>query len=87
MDQGSAAAKKIVIGHKILNLEELFTISTYDSTQPGLKVEVVVDSQLYSDLSTARSKETSLVRDYRDFECAQNLNKSEARAILLVKLV
>jgi hypothetical protein len=39
---------KIVIGHKVLNLEELYNTSCIGST---LGVEVVVDSQLYAELS------------------------------------
>lgn len=40
---------KIVIGHKVLNLEELYDVSCVGS---ALGVEVVVDSQLYAELNT-----------------------------------
>ena len=62
MDQ---AAKTIVVGHKIINLEELYTISTYDSTTSGQRIEVAVDSPLYSELNKAKSKENALVRDFK----------------------
>lgn len=81
------AAKVIVVGHKILNLEELFAIAAYDSTQPGQKIEVAVDSPLYSELNKEKSKEKALVKDFKSFDEAKNLRKSEARAILAVKLV
>ena len=84
MDQ---AAKTIVIGHKIINLEELYTISTYDSDTSGQRMEVAVDSPLYSELNKAKSKENSLVRDFKKFDEAQGLRKVEARAILTVKLI
>ena len=40
---------KIVVGHKVLNLEELTNVACFD----GGMSEVIVDSQLYADLSTA----------------------------------
>lgn len=40
---------KIVIGHKVLNLEELSNVSYLGKDL----AEVIVDSQLYADLSTA----------------------------------
>ena len=57
MEPSQSSAKVIVIGHKILNLDELFTIATYDSAKPGLRIEVAVDSPLYSELNKQDSKE------------------------------
>ena len=37
---------KIVVGHKVLNLEELTTVATFD----GGHSQVIVDSQLYAEL-------------------------------------
>ena len=81
------AAQVIVVGHKILNLEELYTIATYSSAQQGQQIEVAVDSPLYSELNKQESKEKALVRDYVSYEEAMNLKKLEARAILAVKLL
>ena len=86
MEEKSGKANVIVIGHKILNLEELFTIATYDSTQPGQRIEVAVDSPLYSELNKQEPKEKALVKDFTPFGEAENLRKAEARAILTVKL-
>jgi hypothetical protein len=45
---------KIVIGHKVLNLEEL----TYVAFLGKDLAEVVIDSQLYAELSTANPSKT-----------------------------
>jgi hypothetical protein len=44
---------KIPIGHKVLNLEELYQISCLGADQ----AQVVIDSQLYAELSTAAPKD------------------------------
>lgn len=45
---------KIAIGSKILNLEELFVISRYNSTSSSsTEVEVAVDSEKYAELDKA----------------------------------
>ena len=78
---------KIVVGHKVLNLEELTTIASYDC---GLS-EVVVDSQLSAELSTAAAADKG---DRKPFESGKDLEgtpiimtKAQNRAALLVKLV
>lgn len=43
---------KITIGHKVLNLEELFNVAYLGSEQ----AEVVIDSQLSAELSTEAPK-------------------------------
>lgn len=45
---------KIVVGHKVVNLEEL----TYVASLGKDLAEVIVDSQLYADLSTAAPSKT-----------------------------
>ena len=50
---------KIVIGQKILNLEELFNISNFaDNT------EVVVDSPIFAELNKNSEKEAPLVTSF-----------------------
>jgi hypothetical protein len=44
---------KIPIGHKVLNLEELYQVSCLGADQ----AQVVIDSQLYAELSTAAPKD------------------------------
>jgi len=74
---------KIPIGQKILNLEELFDISTQTA-----EVEVVVDSQIYADLDKAPQKEACAIEDYpKDCKGCCNLSKENARAIMIVKLI
>ena len=41
---------KIPVGHKILNLEELFLISTFSAKQSSTQVEVVADNQIFAEL-------------------------------------
>lgn len=55
---------KIVVGHKVLNLEELFNVSCLGSTQ----TEVVVDSQLYADLNKQAPKATIKLTDYKELD-------------------
>ena len=45
---------KIVIGHKNLNLEELFNVSCLPS-----QMEVVIDSQVYAELNPQQSQSQS----------------------------
>ena len=72
---------KYPIGHKVLNLEELYNTSYLGATQ----VEVVVDAQLYADLSTAASKDKTM----KPFVALTDvkLPVQALRAVLLVKLV
>lgn len=76
---------KIVIGHKILNLEELYQISQI--TDSGPLAEVVVDSQIRAELSKADPKDKSLVTFSSEHAFVANCNASEVRAILAVKLL
>ena len=46
---------KITVGHKVLNLEELFQIAAIGAPQ----AEVAIDAQLYAELSTAPPKDKS----------------------------
>lgn len=75
-----------MIGHKVLNLEELYNVSCVGSS---LGVEVVVDSQLYAELSTAAVKyEASNLVELREANGdVITFNREQIRAILLVKLV
>jgi len=74
---------KIPIGQKILNLEELFEISTQNA-----EVEVVVDSQIYAGLDKAPQKEACAIEDYpKDDAKTGNLSKENARAIMIAKLI
>jgi|TARA_B110000285_G_scaffold226751_1_gene286991 hypothetical protein len=50
---------KIPIGHKVLNLEELFLISTY-SAQSTSQVEVVPDNQIFAELDKLPGKATKM---------------------------
>lgn len=72
---------KIPIGHKVLNLEELYQVAYLGSSQ----VEVVVDNQLAAELSTAASKDKTM----KPFLALSkvNLSNEALRAVLLVKLV
>lgn len=45
---------KIVVGHKSLNLEELYNVSCVGSVHG---IEVVVDSQIYAELNTLAVKD------------------------------
>lgn len=78
---------KVVIGHKVLNLEELYSVSCVGS---ALGVEVVVDSQLYAELSTLAVKyEAASFSELREAAGGDviKFNQQQIRAILLVKLV
>ena len=71
---------KIVIGHKVLNLEELYNVSYLDFN----KAEVVVDNQLHAELSTAAA-----AGNPKPFAASGlvNLYRPQLRAVLLVKIV
>ena len=76
---------KVVIGHKVLNLEELYNVSCIGSS---LGVEVVVDSQLYAELSCASVKyEAPSYPELIEGTEKITFNGEQIRAILLVKLV
>ena len=76
---------KIVIGHKVLNLEELYNTSCIGS---ALGIEVVVDSQLYAELSTQPGKiESAKFAELAEADKSIKFTKHQIRAILLVKLV
>ena len=76
---------KIQIGHKVLNLEELYLVSYLGAPQ----AELVIDSQLYAELSTAaaKDKETKPFEALKDGEVELKFNYNQIRAILLAKLV
>lgn len=77
---------KIVVGQKILNLEELYNISCYKGT-PN---EVVVDSVIYSEVGKTIGKEAPPVTDYPkdlDFLNILTQNVENLRAVLAVKLI
>lgn len=50
---------KIVIGHKVLNLDELCRVSFLD----GQLAEVIVDSQLYADLNKQDPTKVATIRE------------------------
>jgi len=79
---------KIVIGHKVLNLEELTNVAFLGKDL----AEVVVDSQLYAELATQAPQKTvdpsfNAMVDEEDGSSALLLTKNQIRAALLVKLV
>jgi len=74
---------KVVIGHKVLNLEELYTVGYLHQSETA-PVEVVVDSQIYAELSKQPPKEQPA--DYPK-DAVVNLKREEARAVLLVKVI
>ena len=81
---------KIVIGHKVVNLEEL----TYVANLGVDLAEVVVDSQLYADLAkqappkTIESPQfTSIKTGDAENDGKQMLTRAQFRAAVLVKLV
>ena len=71
---------KVVIGHKVLNLEELYNVSYLDFN----KAEVVVDNQLHAELSTAAASGNP-----KPFTVSglATLHRPQLRAVLLVKVV
>ena len=79
---------KIVIGHKVLNLEEL-TMVAYLGRDLA---EVVVDSQLYAELATQPAQKSAepqfrpLFDDAGD-QVPLKLTREQVRAALLAKLV
>lgn len=80
---------KIVIGHKVLNLEEL----TYVSCLGKDLAEVIVDSQLYAELATQAPAKTvdaaqfNPIVDDQTTNSVLTLTRAQVRATLLVKLV
>lgn len=76
---------KIVIGHKVLNLEELTNVAFLGKDL----AEVVVDSQLYAELATQAPQKTvdPSFNAVVDEEATLLLTKNQIRAVLLVKLV
>lgn len=78
---------KIVIGHKVINLEELFNVSQL--TPAGAAVaEVVVDAQINAELGKQPGKDKDLVRDYNtEQDFSKSCSQGEVRAIVAVKLV
>lgn len=80
---------KVVVGQKLLNLEELFNLSVY-SLKSGSKteVEVVIDSQILAELNKKADKESPAFENYpKDDEAIVNLKRENVRAILVVKLI
>ena len=74
---------KIVVGQKILNLEELFNISNFADN-----AEVIIDSQIFADLNKNSEKEQPAVQDFPDgATITNNLPQDEIRAMLTVKLI
>lgn len=67
----------------MLNLEELFSISQYSKNLSALD-EVVIDSQIFAELGKVAGKDAPPVTDYPKMA---SVSKSDARAILAVKLV
>ena len=77
---------KIVIGHKVLNLEELTDVAYLGRDL----AEVVVDSQLYADLATAapaKCAEPTFSSLVDESNATILLSRQQFRAALLVKLV
>ena len=79
---------KIVIGHKVLNLEELTNVACLSKDL----AEVIVDSQLYAELAQQAPPKTvdtqfNPVVDDKASGSVLLLTKAQVRAVLLVKLV
>ncbi len=76
---------KIVIGHKVLNLEELTNVAYLGKDL----AEVIVDSQLYAELATAAPAKTvpPTFNAVIDDGAPLLLSRDQIRAALLVKLV
>jgi len=79
---------KVVIGHKVLNLEEL----TYVASLGKDLAEVIVDSQLYTELATQAPPKTvdgqfNPIVDDKASSAVLLLTRAQVRAALLVKLV
>ena len=77
---------KIVIGHKVLNLEEITNVANL-----GVDLaEVIVDSQLYAELATQAPPKTIDAPQFNSIMnegAKQMLTKAQFRAAILVKLV
>ncbi len=74
---------EVVVGHKQLNLDELYKISLF-----GNKFKVIVDSQTFSALANGPAKdEKPKAREMAGDFNAANLSEGHKRAILLLKLV
>ena len=73
---------KIVIGHKVLNLDELCRVSFLD----GQLAEVIVDSQLYADLNKQDPTKVGTIGESTQ-QGLLSLSKQQVRGAILVKLV
>ena len=62
---------KVVIGHKVLNLEELTNVSFL-----GGDAEVVIDSQLYAELATQAPPKTIESPQFKSLMCRDAENNS-----------
>ena len=76
---------KVVVGQKILNLEELFTIASAAGRQ-GVSAEVTVDSQIYAELGKQQQDKPS-GPNFADMNEGIKLPQQEGRAVLAVKLI
>ena len=79
---------KIVIGHKVLNLEELTNVASLGKDL----AEVIVDSQLYAELATQAPPKTvdPQFRQIIDDETSGShllLTRAQIKGAILVKLV
>ena len=73
---------KIVVGQKILNLEELFLVAENQN------VEVVVDAQIFNDLNcTAPKAAAPFDASGKIDQDTSNLTREQARGAILVKLI
>lgn len=75
---------KIVVGQKILNLEELYNISCFKGA------EVIIDSAIYAEIGKTLGKEAPPVSDYPknyEFLAILTQNTENLRAALAVKLI
>ena len=75
---------KVVIGHKALNLEELFSIACLPST-----TEVVIDNPTAAEFSPqpAQVQAKDKVQEYPELSPSIELRHEHERAIILVKLL
>ena len=76
---------KITVGHKVINLEELFQIAFLGAPQ----AELAIDAQLYAELSTTAPKDKSHPEfvPFQSGDAPVLLNLEQTRAVLLAKLV
>ena len=80
---------KVVLGHKILNLEELFSTSSLEEVNSkNTLVEVAIDAQIYAELAKQANKEQpKSVFDRQTEYAKETLSRQEVRGVLLVKIV